>query len=265
MAIRFRLAGTFAVAAFLFLESSVHAARISAEAQRHFDRGTAAMEIAKVPQDYTLAIGEFEQAVQLAPEWPKAYYNLGLAQQKAGKFKDAASSFQQYLQISPHARNAAAAHTRLNKDQFKAEQTITDADARAIFVSLGKLEDDFNPNGQSRWRMLSVTTGDATSTPLVGFLRLSPGLDGDIIVSTKFPAPISTMDVVPHRKTLRFKFEIFVCEVGSATPDRCPTFKECQFEIRSKREIAPHVHTVEFLAQSRPPSVFDEDFKFVPR
>lgn len=262
---RKRLFTLAAAAAILFLTAPVHAARISAEAQRHFDRGTAAMEIAKTPQDYQLAIEEFEQAVLLAPKWPKAYYNLGLAQEKVGRFKDAVGSFQRYLELSPHAPDAAAVRTLVNKDEFKAEQTVTDADALAIFGSLGALGEDAKPNGQSRWRLRGATVSDRVNVRLVS-MRISPGPAGQIAVSTVWSrAPVSKILTVPHRKTLSFKFKFFLCDPDAFDPEGCARVETFQLVIRSKREVTMHVDALQFGHTTALPKIYDNDYKFVRR
>ena len=68
---------------------------VSDEAKRHFDRGMAAVEMAKSPDDYAPAIKEFKQAASLAPNWPDAYYNLGKAPNERLGFP------QQYLCATP--------------------------------------------------------------------------------------------------------------------------------------------------------------------
>lgn len=128
------LVAVLAVSALLL--SSANAWAVSEEAQRHFDRGMAAVEMAKSPDDYAPAIKEFEQAIRLAPEWPEAYYNLGIAQEKAGKYSDAITSLRQYLRLAPNASDAATVKSLVNKLEFKAEQTITDEVALDIFGSL---------------------------------------------------------------------------------------------------------------------------------
>src|SRR4030042_328916 len=60
---------------------------VSEEAQRYMAQGIAAVEMAKDPADYEDAISKFEKAKSLAPNWPDVYYNLGLAQEKAGKYR----------------------------------------------------------------------------------------------------------------------------------------------------------------------------------
>lgn len=75
------------VAVVTLLLSSVNAAAVSDKVRYHMVRGQTAMEMAKVSADYELAIEEFKKAQLLAPNWPDVYYNLGVAQEKAGKFK----------------------------------------------------------------------------------------------------------------------------------------------------------------------------------
>jgi tetratricopeptide (TPR) repeat protein len=95
---------------------------VSDEARRHFDRGMAAVEMAKSPDDYAPAIMEFKQAVSLAPNWPDAYYNLGKAQEKAGQYSDAITSLRQFLVVAPNANEAEAVKTLINKLEYKNEQ-----------------------------------------------------------------------------------------------------------------------------------------------
>lgn len=116
------------------LLSTVNAWAVSEEAQRHFDRGMAAVEMAKSLDDYAPAIKEFEQAIRLAPDWPDAYHKLGMAQEKAGRYSDAIISFKQYLRLSPNASDTATIKSLINKLEFKAEQTITESEIIDILV-----------------------------------------------------------------------------------------------------------------------------------
>lgn len=96
---------------------------ISDEAKRHFDRGVAAVEMAKSPADYQSAITEFEQAINLAPGWPDVYYNLGLVQEKAEKYGDAVTSLRQYLRYAPTANDAETVKSLINKLEYKRDKT----------------------------------------------------------------------------------------------------------------------------------------------
>lgn len=91
-------------------------------AERHLARGEAAIERAKAAADFEIAVREFEQASRAAPWHAAAYFNLAVAQEKAGKPKDAIGSFKRYLLAAPGASDAAAVRKRLYKLEFDAEQ-----------------------------------------------------------------------------------------------------------------------------------------------
>ena len=96
---------------------------VSEEARRHFDRGMAAVEMAKSPEDYESAIKEFEQAISLAPDWPDIYYNLGLVHEKAGNLNDAIMNLKQYLRLAPNASDAEMVKSLINKLEYRFEQS----------------------------------------------------------------------------------------------------------------------------------------------
>jgi len=96
--------------------------KVSDEARRYFDRGMAAVEMAKTPADYEKAVAEFEKAKTLAPDWPDVYYNLGLIQDKAGMYSEAIANLKQYLILAPDAKDAEAVRTLINKLDYKKEQ-----------------------------------------------------------------------------------------------------------------------------------------------
>ena len=123
----------------LFGIGSAFGQEVSEEAKRHFDRGMAAVEMAKSPNDYAAAINEFEQAARLAPDWPDVYYNLGKVQEAAEKYGDAARSFREYLRLAPDAEDAEEIKSLINELEYKAERALvlTDADVAEIIASLG--------------------------------------------------------------------------------------------------------------------------------
>ncbi|MCX6565317.1 MAG: tetratricopeptide repeat protein [Candidatus Aminicenantes bacterium] len=96
------------------------------EARRHFDRGMAAVEMAKSPEDYAAAINEFEQAARLAPDWPDIYYNLGLVQEKVEKYGDAIMNLKQYIRLAPNANDAETIKTLINKLEYRFDRLNTD-------------------------------------------------------------------------------------------------------------------------------------------
>lgn len=74
------------------------------ETERRMARGIAAFQGAQSVSDYQSAASEFEQATNAAPWYGDAYYNLGLAQDKAGNFAGALQSLQFAALASPGNR-----------------------------------------------------------------------------------------------------------------------------------------------------------------
>lgn len=95
---------------------------VSEEAKRHNDRGMAAADMAKSPEDFKDAIKEFEQAIRLAPDWPEVYFNLGMVQEKAEKYSDAVTNLKQYLRLAPNASDAEEVKSLINKLEYKKDQ-----------------------------------------------------------------------------------------------------------------------------------------------
>lgn len=92
------------------------------EARRYMGRGQAAVELAKTAEDFGRAAAEFQKAVRMAPWLADAYYNLGVVEEKAGRFDDAMRNFKLYLRTSPNASDAEQVRTRLYSLEYKAEQ-----------------------------------------------------------------------------------------------------------------------------------------------
>ena len=76
------------------------------DAERHFVRGTTFLQKASDEAGYTKAISELESALTKAPWMAAAYYNLGIAQEKAGLYAEALQSLKWYLLAEPDAKNA---------------------------------------------------------------------------------------------------------------------------------------------------------------
>ena len=74
---------------------------IPEDARKHFIEGTAIVKAAKNPAQQTLAAQSFAEALNLAPWWGDAYYNLGVAQELAEKYDKAEHAFTFYLLTNP--------------------------------------------------------------------------------------------------------------------------------------------------------------------
>lgn len=99
---------------------------IPEEAERRMARGVSAMKTAKAISDYKDAAREFELATLAAPWYADAYYNLGMAQNKAEDFSKAAASLKLYLLAAPGARDAKEARTLMYELEFKQEKAEKD-------------------------------------------------------------------------------------------------------------------------------------------
>lgn len=108
---------------FLFSGSFVYSQPVSDEAMHYFNRGQAAVEMAKSPADYKDAVKEFKKAAALAPNWPDVYYNIGLIQEKIGIYNDAITNLKKYLKLSPNASDAGKVKKFIAKIEYKMEKT----------------------------------------------------------------------------------------------------------------------------------------------
>jgi tetratricopeptide (TPR) repeat protein len=107
---------------FVFNFNTIRAAEISREARKHMLRGQAAMEVAKNNTDYQDAVKEFKKAIKYAPSWGDAWYNLGVAQEAAGDYAGAITSFNKYLNLNPQASDRSAIEDRIIKLEYKQEK-----------------------------------------------------------------------------------------------------------------------------------------------
>jgi tetratricopeptide (TPR) repeat protein len=121
------------------------------EARRHMVRGNAAVEMARSNEDFALALEEFQQAASLAPSWPDPFYNLGMIQEKLGKYGEAVRSLKRYLELAPTSSDAGSIRDLVYKLEFKAEQTLTPRDVIEVLTSGFSVD-------TSRWQKTSSTS-----------------------------------------------------------------------------------------------------------
>ena len=98
------------------------AAKIPAEAKKHLNYGTAALEMATDTGGYQKAADEFEEAAKLAPRWPAPYFNLGVIYSKMERYDDALRNYKKYLELSPRAKDAEKVKSEIDKLEYKKEQ-----------------------------------------------------------------------------------------------------------------------------------------------
>lgn len=102
------------------------------EAERRMARGSAAVKGAKNEKDFQDAALEFEKASLAAPWLPAVYYNLGITQDKAGKYKEAIQSLKLYLLAAPDASDAKAVKTLIYEIEYRQEKAAKESSPAAV-------------------------------------------------------------------------------------------------------------------------------------
>ena len=153
---------------------------IPKEAEKRMIRGAAAIQAAASPVDFRGAAEEFEKATLEAPWWGDAYYNLAVAQDKAGDYDAALRSLKLATLASPGNKDAEQLSYAV---EFRKEKSGPEAIARALsrkWVS----PDIKHLHGYTR---LSVSGGEVTVMQL---LPDGPGYkasDGSEVLLGKAP------------------------------------------------------------------------------
>ena len=102
------------------------------EAERRMARGSAAVKGAQSKQDFLDAAAEFDKASLAAPWLPAVYYNLGITQDKAGKYKEAIQNLKLYLFAAPDAPDAKAVKSLIYEIEYRQEKAAKEASPAAV-------------------------------------------------------------------------------------------------------------------------------------
>jgi tetratricopeptide (TPR) repeat protein len=117
---------SYAIITFLFVlatsTSRVFGQDVPAEARRHFVRGQTATQMAKTDAEFEEALDEFGKAIELAPNWPDPYYQLGLLQDKLGKYDEALTNLKRYLTLAPPSANTVQVQELYYKIEYKRDR-----------------------------------------------------------------------------------------------------------------------------------------------
>ncbi|MBN1140361.1 MAG: tetratricopeptide repeat protein [Deltaproteobacteria bacterium] len=235
---------------------------IPEQARRHFNRGLAAVEMARTAEDYELAIAEFRKAEALAPNWPEIHYNLGLIQEKAGRYGEAAQSLRRYLKLAPKAPDAAAVEALADKLEFKAEQALSDDDILEILASLTdsakwRLRGIRNANlfNQHKWVKSIRREGNAL------WITSPSGTCGAALLP---PSPVHYIQdrVMPNGNSLDFQTLYCLCN-PSVQRDHCPETFRYHFEVVSRRKVTMTLNYWRSGIRGGPADSAEASFEFV--
>ncbi|HEY5123436.1 MAG TPA: tetratricopeptide repeat protein [Ignavibacteria bacterium] len=208
----------------LFDIQIIFAQDVPDEARKHFIRGQTAVELAKLPEDYNLAITEFNLAISLAPLWAEPYYQMGLVQEKTAQYTDAIASLKKYIELAPDASNVNEVKDLIYKIEFKAEQTLNVSDIIDVLVSLG----------EQNWKQ----TGNCTD-PLGVFFGIRKAGDNSVKVLSVclyYRKPDKFYQTIKVEGP-SFKFSFIWDQCDPANPGPCPIKFENKFEIISKSRV----------------------------
>jgi hypothetical protein len=103
---------------------------IPEEAWKFSVRGQTSIKEAKSPSDFQEAAKEFIKALRIAPWWADGYFNLGLAQEKAGQLNEAIRSFRLYLLAAPNAQDGRQVQDQIYALEYRQEKIRKEATER---------------------------------------------------------------------------------------------------------------------------------------
>jgi len=125
---------------------------IPREAQKHMNRGMAAVEVAESQSDYEDAISEFEQAANIAPHWAAPYFNLGYVLKETGKYQESIDNYKKYLKLAPDAPDKEQVLTEIDQIEYKLEKVTKAAKIKSWL--------------EGEWVMYTKLQGEAAAWPI---------------------------------------------------------------------------------------------------
>ncbi len=153
-------------------------------AERSMARGVVFFTKATDNAGYLKAIAEFEAATKSAPWFDKAYYNLGVAQEKAGLFKEAIRSLKLSLLADPNAKNAREVRNQI----YMLEAMVEEAQ---------ELPSPAAPTAAA------PAQAPAVAAPGVAAAKLAPSLSTKGALDIEMEAPLKVIKLPPPGKKSR--------------------------------------------------------------
>ena len=157
---------------------------IPREAERFMNRGAAAAKSAKDANDFKDAVAEFEKATLAAPWMANAYYNLGVAQDKAGMYSNAIRSLKLYLVAAPNAPDAKSVEKLIDEIEYRQEKATKESSPAAIAAKKqNEYENWLKKLDGTQWRNDLVDTTSCTDNYIeirgreirTGWITVRPG------------------------------------------------------------------------------------------
>ncbi|CAF3469875.1 unnamed protein product [Rotaria sp. Silwood2] len=170
------------------------AQNIPDEANRYYQRGLTALEMAKSTSDYEAAIKEFQQAAAIAPEWADVYYKIGTVQEKLERYDDAIISLKLYLKNAPNGPDAVVVKNLIYKIEYKRD-LVTEKDAKITALLSG---------------FSKMNNGNLNLASIISFIKTSDGIKAKI--TSNFTKDYDQeVTVLFDGSILKFKFSSYRC------------------------------------------------------
>jgi tetratricopeptide (TPR) repeat protein len=163
----------------------------SEEAERFEGRAEYAFKNAKSEADFAIAAAEYQKAVDVAPWVAANYFNLGVAQEKAGRLAPAIKSFGLYLKAAPDAGDAKEVRKRIAGLEMGLEQASNPASVAQRQSGFEGSWRESGETGDRGYRIVKNPDGSFAASQLaVGCTRLCPTyqaeVSGDKLILTEF-------------------------------------------------------------------------------
>lgn len=137
-------------------QKTVPGPTVPEEAKRFSVRGTVAIKGARGQTDFEEAAKEFGKATRAAPWWADAYFNQGVAYEKAGKYDDAIRSLKLYLLAAPRANDAEKVRAQVYALEYLQEKAQKDAAARRDAEEAKAAADQRRRDEEKRAKMRAI-------------------------------------------------------------------------------------------------------------
>jgi len=124
---------------------------IPEEARRHYVMATTLFRAAKKVEDFGGSIDEFKGALLIAPWWPEANQNLGLALEAAQRYDEAIAALKLYLAANPGEKDARAVQDEIYKIEAQ-KQLATRSKAEEAESAAKKAAEEARAAAEARSR-----------------------------------------------------------------------------------------------------------------
>ena len=142
---------------------------IPENARKSFIEGSTIAKAATDASGEAIAIASFEEALNIAPWWGDAYYNLAAAQELAGKLDNAEASLKLYILTGPNDKDSRDAQDHVyalaGKKKLAAQARATEAESASSAAASARAEEQAKRDYQQKLGFLEGPWNATTTFP----------------------------------------------------------------------------------------------------